>query len=330
MAKRLIIHIGAPKTGSTALQKFLFDSRLELEKEGLLYPDVSLRGFGHHDLAFLVGGGYPDWATSQDKSLEELTSDLSKKTSRHNGTIILSSEDFYLFPAPEKLKEVLVAANIYTESDTKIIMYLRRQDEAHESWYNQRIKAQGYTGTIEDSIEDSKELWDYKKNVGLWADTFGAENLVLRTYQDGNLINNDIIADFFHTFDINANIGESTSLNYNLRINRDILEFQRTINKLPLSYVEKRTFHKDLIDLTNSNPTTCAFDDTPLINSHKRRSLLLEYSSTNKYIANSYFKRDNLFNDFFSRDDKDSTEYKGLSTDKMILIAGWLLAKRCK
>ncbi|HVX35469.1 MAG TPA: hypothetical protein VHC71_04540, partial [Hyphomicrobium sp.] len=53
------IHIGAPKTGSTFLQRVFYDNRGELRTRGLLYPEANIRGFGHHDIAFLIAGGYP-------------------------------------------------------------------------------------------------------------------------------------------------------------------------------------------------------------------------------------------------------------------------------
>lgn len=59
------------------------ENRDELGRLGLLYPDVSLRGFGHHDLAFLVSGGYPDWAAGQDRPLHMLAADLAAVARGH-------------------------------------------------------------------------------------------------------------------------------------------------------------------------------------------------------------------------------------------------------
>ena len=66
------LHIGAPKTGTTLLQRVLFENKERLRNYGIDYPDISLRGYGHHDLAFLIAGGYPDWATPQPRTLAEL------------------------------------------------------------------------------------------------------------------------------------------------------------------------------------------------------------------------------------------------------------------
>src|SRR5262249_54363877 len=98
------VHIGAPKTGSTFLQQVVHDNRAALRPRGLLSPEVSLRGFGHHDLAFLLAGGYPEWATPQPRTLAELAAELDEATQGHAGPVLLSSEDFYLCPAPQRLR----------------------------------------------------------------------------------------------------------------------------------------------------------------------------------------------------------------------------------
>ena len=142
--KICFLHIGVPKTGSTALEKFLLHNRDALKKHGWKYPDVSIRGSGHHDLAFLIGGDYPKWATPQDRPLEDIVGELLYKVAECD-RMILSSENFYLYPRPAKTEKILTQAGFPAEN-VKVIVYVRRQDEILMSWYNQAVKAQGYTG----------------------------------------------------------------------------------------------------------------------------------------------------------------------------------------
>ena len=155
---RFIIHLGAPKTGSTALQKILTEHREAFMHAGLLYPQTALRGFGHHDIAFLLDGGFPDWAKPIDCRLEDFCRDLRSEINTFEGDVLLSSENFYLFPQPQALFDFLQQLGISQRFEIVLINYIRRQDEAVLSWYNQRVKAQGYTGTLEDSIEDDFDL----------------------------------------------------------------------------------------------------------------------------------------------------------------------------
>jgi hypothetical protein len=139
--KKCYLHIGAPKTGSTALQYFLYENRRKLAEHGWIYPDVSLRGFGHHDIALLLDGGYPEWALPQERSLSELIEEL-RKSIADCSQVILSSENFYLFPHPQQVAENRVAGEVTHPRlshhpacvlRTKAVSYGRRYAD-HLSW----------------------------------------------------------------------------------------------------------------------------------------------------------------------------------------------------
>lgn len=320
------LHIGAPKTGSTALQKFLSENRDVLTQLGWEYPDVSLRGYGHHDLAFLLGGGYPKWATPQDRSLEDI---LAQMTAAIAGKprIILSSEIFYLFPNPQGIADVLKESGI-DPSAVKIVVYLRRQDEMHISWYNQAVKAQGYTGSVNECIAETHSQWDYGAQLARWADTFDRENLIVRPYQENELANGDVCHDFLMLAGLNAEAFRCPEEIPNTRINRDLLEFQRLLNRLPLSAQEKRQFHKQLMELTTATANSRLFDDTPPLAAAERRVLLSEYAEGNAQVAREYLGRDQLFDNKVSADTPSTCSYQGLSLEKLTYILGWLIARR--
>lgn len=324
--KYCYIHIGSPKTGTTALQKFFSENREVLYSKGILYPDVSLRGYGHHDIAFLLNGEYPDWATPQEHSLDHLLDDLKKAASNFSGHLLLSSENFYLFPESAALHDALQRASITPAFQPIIVVYLRRQDHAHESWYNQTIKAQGYTHTIEESIETFFDLWDYEKNLKLWCDVYGPENIRVRCYSDKLRREQGVIADFLDTVDVSIDHFSLPENKENTRINKDILEFQRMMNRLPLEPIEKRLFHKELIELTYRTQGSGLFDESPILDRNQRQALLTHYASSNAKVARDFFDREELFEDA-NIEEADVTPSEGLSNEKLTYILGWLLAK---
>ncbi|NCC94764.1 MAG: hypothetical protein EOM10_16105, partial [Opitutae bacterium] len=146
----LYLHIGAPKTGSTALQRGLADSRESLLESGILYPEAASRAGGHHDLAFLLHGRYPEWAIPQDAPLETLWAELEAEVGAHSGDVILSSENFYLYPAPEALARLMEASEPFRRFRVRVVVYVRPQEAAVESWYNQAVKAQGVSAEFPD------------------------------------------------------------------------------------------------------------------------------------------------------------------------------------
>lgn len=312
----ITVHIGAPKTGSTALQQFLAANAGKLAQYGCRYPDVNLRGFGHHDLAFLLHGQYPEWATPQPRTLDALAEDMRRAVATKPREIVLSSEDFYIFPAPSRLREFLAATG--ATGGVRVVVYLRRQDEAHISWYNQIVKAQGYCGSMEDAVRDYRDLWDYHARLSVWADVFGRETLAVRV-----LDRTDIRKDFLELLDLDMADFRFAAASPNARINRDLLEYQRQINREPLSPQKKRRFHKALIALTAATAETKEFDDTPLLDPAARAALLQDYAESNRAVARTFFDRNELFTTPLPRPDCD-TAWPGLSPAKAARIADWI------
>src|SRR5690606_18488606 len=130
-----------------------------------------------------------------DRPLSELAGQLAEQVDR-GGNIVLSSENFYLLTAPPALASTLEQAGLTDGDRVTIVVYVRRQDEAHLSWYNQTVKAQGFCGSMQESLARWQALWDYDTQLDRWADAFGVGNIVVRAYQASDLHDGDIRRDF--------------------------------------------------------------------------------------------------------------------------------------
>ena len=324
MATRCWLHIGAPKTGSTALQQFLSANDGRLKSLGWLYPAAARRAGGHHDLAFLTGGGYPDWATPQDKSLAQMEDELRIEITASPASVLLSSEDFYLLGAPADVAGMLERLGFRPETVT-VLVYLRRQDEAYVSWYNQAVKAQGYAGTFSDMLPTQRELWDYSTRLRAWADVFGASRILVRPYARSDLMGEDVCRDLIGTLGLPQHVFDFPVERVNTGLNRDLLEFQRLVNRLPLSPQDKRRFHRQLIALTAASKDSSLFDDQPLLDASMRNQILGWHAAGNREVAGTYLGRERLFDDPLpGREEHRQSE--GLTVDKLGSILGWLLA----
>lgn len=328
-----LLHIGAPKTGSTALQHFLSANGSPLAAAGWAYPEVSRRGWGHHDLAFLLGDGYPEWASPQPRALDELVAELAvvARTARR---IILSSENFYLFSDPIRTRDALQASG-FPPATVRIVAYLRRQDEVHLSWYNQAVKAQGYCGSLAQSIAETSGMWDYAGRLILWTEAFGPGCLTIRPYpahqsgRDGSEF--DVRRDFLELAGIQPDGFAFGAEHANTRLNRDLLEFQRIINQLPLPTAAKRAYHHDLKRLTAASAGSCLFDDSPLLDAAGRQEILARYAAGNRELAMLHFGRRELFDadpppHETAHSAAPSAHWDGLTAEKVACIIGWLLA----
>jgi hypothetical protein len=324
---RCLIHIGAPKTGSTLLERACFDNREALGEHGILYPDVSLRGFGHHDLAFLLSGGYPPWAAPQSRSLEDLAADLRSKLLGHYGAILFSSEDFYLYPNPRGLMELLKSTGAIKDRQPLIIVYVRRQDDAHESWYNQTVKAQGYTHDVDTSVRDFYDLFDYGKQLSGWAEVFGQGAILVRPFHQSEFYNGELLQDFLSILGVDGGSFATPDERINTSLNRDILEFQRILNALPLSVRVRRRYHRELMELSARAAGSSLFDERPMLDPRKRAEILDAYASSNREVARIYLRRDELFPIMEQREQSLSLVQPGLNVEKLSAILGWLLLR---
>jgi hypothetical protein len=326
MQRSLYIHIGAPKTGSSALQEFFDANRERLKATFALYPKATVRGYGHHDIALLLPGAYPQWATPQNKPLEALWSEIENECTAHDGDILLSSENYYLFPEPDRLAKMIANSKVFGNLAVRIIVYLRPQEESVVAWYNQIVKAQGATNTFEESFQEFRYLWDYDKQLSTWATCFGRKNIAARIYRGGSGQPWDIRKDFIEAFGLSATGFNFTEKRINSNLNRDLLEFQRIINRLPLSIMEKRGFHKQLIELTTCTRGMGIYNENPILSDKEKQMIRASYELSNAKVASEYLGQGKLF-DEVETTGAEFRNYQGLDVETMVSILGWIILK---
>ncbi|ALG91637.1 MULTISPECIES: sulfotransferase family protein [Actibacterium] len=184
MKKRIIIHIGYHKTGSTSLQSYMEENRDFLSKRGLYYPvtkrdhdrdyfNKHLKLFNdlividHHDDEF-----FEKVATVFEPYLNEIEKSGCNLA-------VLSEESFSAF-GPKMIEALGFLRKTY---DVKILAVLRRQDEFLQSWYHQTIKDFREVRDFSQFLKD--ENWRrlrYDEALAHWAAAFGDENLIVRSY----------------------------------------------------------------------------------------------------------------------------------------------------
>ena len=134
--RRIVLHIGYHKTGSTALQQFLYTHRRRLSEAGILYP-ISAVGpkRAQHNLA---------WAVSPDYRFDPASLTFDKlaglATERTEDTMVLSSEAF-VESDPSAAAEMVRAFAHEVRASVDTIAFLRPQHAYINSIYAQRIRA---------------------------------------------------------------------------------------------------------------------------------------------------------------------------------------------
>lgn len=206
MNKKLYIHIGHYKTGTTALQILLDYNEAHLLAHGFEYSPRVRHHSKHSQLAFAVfqeAGitslmhGYDDPVTST--ALWTAICSRTRNSPAHS--TIISSEELMRFgaiaSAPAKLAEF---AGIADGIDITIIAYLRSPQDHLRSWHNQLVKMRMQVGDFGAAVQDSIEPvhYDYAAALKPWIDTFGADRVILRDYDAIRHNRTGLFQDFFN------------------------------------------------------------------------------------------------------------------------------------
>lgn len=134
--KRIWLHIGVPKSGTSALQRYLMQRSDDLRKQGLAYLVPKGKKSGN-DLAVAINRGRD--------TLSNISADLCAQIDGPGpDQAILSSEMFYGIE-PAKLMDALPSL---ARHDVRVLVYLRRQDRYLESKFIQKAKNGRFKGDI--------------------------------------------------------------------------------------------------------------------------------------------------------------------------------------
>jgi len=223
MSKKLVIHIGTHKTGSTAIQLFLWRNRDELLKNGITYPESgapSFSRFGQHLIAWSCFSN-ADYIPAYDGNTIELNSLQTSKfiskidnATSNNQTVVISSEEFSIL----NLSEISVLAKQLSNFDVTIVVYLRRQDMYLESAYGTSVQYNpGYVKNFSDFCVEQRMNLNYMSMIESWEYYFPGK-LVVKSYEDKK-IKQDIVSDFMSVLNVNI---ESLHFEAKVRDNKSI------------------------------------------------------------------------------------------------------------
>ena len=274
---RLFLHIGEPKTGTTAIQTFLLANRAALRRKGFLYPLAGVHDSAHRKLSPAF---YAASLTNNDAA-ETLEAVLREVREAGCATTILSFEGFCL-DNPRSL------AGLAREFDVKVVYYLRRQDHLFESRYAQHVRSclirqVRPPGLV---LRDFPHYADYLRVLKLYAALFGRENMIVRLFEPQSLFQNDPVLDFLQVIGLPMSPEYVPSTSSNAALKRPYLAFLRQCNALPLLEGEHLKLELELTVLSQNDKTPTV---RHLVSPADRRSVLDRHAAMNAEIARDWF-----------------------------------------
>lgn len=288
--KKVFLHIGYSKTGTTALQHFLFDHRKMLEEHSVLYPVSCMNNHNqtnHHNLShsLLVGSTKPfpsyndpkNYGETPDFYWNKIIDEIETSTCK---TIILSSEAFIRFRG---IPHLMQKVNDYLKDfDLKIICYIRRQDYLFESNYNHKVKASNSIEPFEKDMESKIKNIDYYRDLMEWATIVGKENMIVRIYSKENLPGG-IIPDFLSCINVTFHSTEK-GYNLNLKIPTRFIPLKLYLNKhRQYQQIGNKRINEAIIWMGNHVKKQYS-----LLTSGQRIQILNKYTDSNTKLATEF------------------------------------------
>lgn len=231
--KRLILHIGRAKSGTSTLQTFLTLHRNELLARGICYPKAGSDGApAHHALAIACRD-----APAQSAELAEMRAAFESEIAPFQ-TVILSSEAFQNVRQPANLgfffrrsqsglSRVLPKPLRAGHYRVDVICYIREFLEFASSSYAQKVHANDYADTLEGYCRTHFRR-PLVSLIELWR-RFADEAKFL-CYDRKRLVNGDIVEDFFHQAGLSPPAPTSTQ-DANPSISGNLLAFKLLLNQ---------------------------------------------------------------------------------------------------
>ncbi len=292
----LYIHIGRPKTGTTAIQKFLSRHRKELLEQGFLYPESGQYDDAHHGLALALNHSPPDGVKhfpvpDLASYVQALKSEISKLNPE---SVVLSSEFFSLLTAAAQDEAKKKLLELFDGFNVKIVTYFRNQVNFLESTYSQEIKNAAMTRSLSfDEYEETylkRKAIDYYWSANQWAKVFGKDAVIVRPFEKSQLTDGDVISDFASVVGISLNgISRQERRPVNVGLTCQRIDVLNRLSLLPLSKSEKHLVFSTIMEMAMLPSEERRYT---FLSGEMKRKIARDYADSNKRLAVEFLNRD--------------------------------------
>lgn len=265
MKKKLFLHVGLHKTGTSSIQQQIVVNRDALAAHGWGMPGFLGRTDGAHHR----------WIRPIAENGTGIREFVRELKAQPQDRLLVSTETLshLLLRTPGPL-----ATALRRHFDTSVIIYLRRQDYLRESVFSQVVKT-AYHGSIE-----NENLYDFAfgRRLARLAGAFGQHGVLPRIYRDDRRF--DAVEDFRALLDLPPDVVSASQGRANVSLPRRKLLLLADIPKKHLSPEEVKAI---LGAVTAS--TAIADDGIRYITSPERRAALVQAYAKGNAVVGSRF-----------------------------------------
>ncbi|HWA91832.1 MAG TPA: hypothetical protein VG889_17470 [Rhizomicrobium sp.] len=270
----LVLHIGAHKTGTSAIQGAL--ARADAMREmGVNFVEAGRNGrMAHHELAWSIRGRHKIPLSVWDGVRKELAADPTPIK-------VLSSEAFW-YENPLEIKRQLA-----WKGDVKIVVYLQRQDRYLQGLYQQTLAA-GKAIAFDEWMKEMGHRGEYLGVIDEWAEQFGRAAIAVRPFERGGERGDeqvDAVKDFFAVLGLDARNAGLKPLTRAPQAPPSVQHFLRAAAKAGL---DEAKLHGALM---KRNRAYGQHNDA--MPHREAQALMARYDRTNRALAEKYWGADN-------------------------------------
>tara|TARA_B100000929_G_C15502683_1_gene417894 strand:- start:1223 stop:2383 length:1161 start_codon:yes stop_codon:yes gene_type:complete len=195
--KQVFLHIGLHKTGSSSIQETLFRNQDLLKEQGYHYFAEEIDGSkcALPQQWVRLNASNPEFPIFQE--IDRFRNLISSVDSEK---VIVSIEALSWFISEKSLS---LLSEVFKNFSVNVIIYLRRQDQQLVSYIQEASKnrfkpSAVYYGNTTEALPQLSRFGylDYNTRIRRLITFFGKDNVNVRLFQKGSLINDDVVDDF--------------------------------------------------------------------------------------------------------------------------------------
>ena len=340
MKKTLFVHIGTPKTGTSAIQNYCSINNARIQATGTIYPNLGFEfpGIGITRHAHFLVNTIKNAEGKRDKAAEaELVNDGLERLMagfEEYDKVVISDENLWNSTNfNDKKVNLLKSVCDEHDVDLKFIVYLRRQDVLIQSYWAQQVKEK-MPLTFTEYIESGKYKFfklDYYERLEKISAICGKESLIVRTYEKSQYYKGSITADFLHLLGIETDPSfQEPDHVVNPSLSGPVLEVKRILNKME-DYSQKGSFIIPLMNAyQNDHNEKTNYSGAEYFTPDMHRDFMAQYEESNRKTAQEYLGREDgiLFYEEIEVPAIEDSPLSRYDMETMILVCGELLARQ--
>ncbi|MEM6441852.1 MAG: hypothetical protein AAF763_19425 [Pseudomonadota bacterium] len=302
---RALIHAGMHRTGTTWLQDRLAGGRAALAARGVRYPG---REANHQALAWALRRG--------EAGPQDARRLLLQGAPERPRLSVLSAEDFFTHRDLEWVRRLA------QEGPTSVRVYLRRQDDWLNSWYNQHVKWPFDRRLSQAGPEDFLERidrfhWlDFEATLSRWADALGDDGVEVAVVEPGGV--EDVAADFLARLEIDPSALPEGEARANESLPAHALEIARHMGLHDLDAAARIRLNGALRRGLSAHATPAR----TVFSVARRNEILDRFEAGNAAVARRFLGRETLFRQ--PRPNPDEPHFEFPEIDRQTLLRDWI------